>query len=144
MHGGVGAGDCPAHGDHQPEGELGDGDGIGAGCVHDDDALAGSGIGVDVVDAHTGATDDAEFGGRLEQLGVSLHSGADDECVGVGELCGKAVLDLVGRDYVPAGLLLEDGEGGGRDFFSEDDLHSYQNLRQCSIGSELAEIVRDE
>ena len=29
------------HGDHQAEGELGDGDGVGAGGVHDDDAASG-------------------------------------------------------------------------------------------------------
>ena len=30
---------------------------------------------------------------------------------------------LVGGDDLPAGFLLEDGEGGGRDFFGEYDLH---------------------
>ncbi len=48
--------------DHEAEGELGDGDGVGAGGVHDDDAAAGGLVGVDVVDAHAGAADDAEFG----------------------------------------------------------------------------------
>ncbi len=123
VHGGVGAGDCPAHGDHQAEGELGDGDGVGAGGVHDDDALAGGGIGVDVVDADAGTADDAEFGGGLEQLRVGLDGGADDERIGVGEFGGQAVLNLFGSDDLPAGLLLEDGESGGGDFFGENDLH---------------------
>ena len=109
VHGGVGAGDEAGHGDHEAEGEFGDGDGVGAGGVHDDDAAMGGGGDVDVVDADAGAADDAEFGGGLEQLGVRLDGGADDEGVGVGELGGEAVLDLVVRDDLPAGLLLEDG-----------------------------------
>jgi len=32
------------------------------------------------------------------------------------------VFNLVGGDDVPAGFLLEDGEGGGRDFFGENNL----------------------
>ena len=63
-----------------------------------------------------------KLGGGLEEFCVSLYGGADDEGVGVAELGGEAVLNLVGRDYVPAGLLLEDGEGGVRDFFGENDL----------------------
>ena len=113
VHGGVGAGDGAGHGDHEAEGELGYGYGVGAGGVHDDDAAVGGGVGVDVVYAYAGAADDAEFGGGLEELGVGLDRGADDEGVGVGELGGEAVLYLVGRDYVPAGLLLEYGESGG-------------------------------
>ncbi len=84
MHGGVGAGDGAGHGDHEAEGELGDGDGVGAGGVHDDDAAVGGGVGVDVVDAYSGAADDAELGGGLKELGVGLDGGADDEGVGVG------------------------------------------------------------
>jgi hypothetical protein len=38
VHGGVGARDGAAHRDHEAEGEFGDGDGVGAGGVHDDDA----------------------------------------------------------------------------------------------------------
>ena len=83
--------------DHQAEGQLGDGDGVGAGRVHHDDAAVRGGVGVDVVDADAGAADDAQLRRGLQQLGVDLHGGADDERVGVGELGGEAVLDLVGR-----------------------------------------------
>jgi hypothetical protein len=38
----------------------------------------GGGVGVDVVYAYSSAADDAEFGGGLEQFGVSLDGGADD------------------------------------------------------------------
>ncbi|WP_433985217.1 hypothetical protein RBB78_07010 [Tunturiibacter empetritectus] len=84
MHGGVGAGDGAGEGDHEAEGEFGDGDGVGAGGVHDDDAAMGGGVGVDVVDAYSGAADDAEPGRGLEELGVGLNGGADDEGVGIG------------------------------------------------------------
>jgi hypothetical protein len=82
----------------------------------------GGGVCVDVVYAYSGAADDAKFGGGLEELGVSLDGGADDESVGVGEFGGETVFDLVWGDDLPAGFLLEDGEGGGRDFFGENDL----------------------
>ena len=122
VHGGVGAGDGAGERDHEAEGEFGYGYGVGAGGVHDDDAAMGGGVGVDVVYAYAGAADDAEFGGGLEEFGVGLDGGADDEGVGVGEFGGEAVFNLVGRDDLPAGLLLEDGESGGRDFFGENDL----------------------
>ncbi len=73
--------------------------------------LAGGGGGVDVVDAYAGAADDAELGGVLEEGGVGLDGGADDEGVGVGELLGERTFDLVGGDDLPAGFLLEYGEG---------------------------------
>ena len=85
----------------------------------------GSGGGVDVVHADTGTTYQAEFGSGLQQLGVDLDSRADDERVGVRQLGGEAVFNLVGGNDLPAGLLLKDGEGGGRNFFGEDDLHAF-------------------
>jgi len=62
VHGGVRARDAAAHGDHEAEGEFGDGHRVGSRRVHDDDAAA-RGLGcIDVVDANAGAADDAEFG----------------------------------------------------------------------------------
>ena len=116
MHGGVGAGDGAGHRDHEAEGELGDGDGVGAGGVHDDDAAAGGGSGVDVVDAYAGAADDAELRRGLEQLGVGLHGGADDEGVGVGEFGGEAVLDLVGGDDCQPGSCWKTARVAGETF----------------------------
>ena len=46
--------------------------------------LTGGDVGVDVVDAYSGAADDAELGGGFEEFGVGLNGGADDEGVGVG------------------------------------------------------------
>ena len=72
------------------------------------------------------------LGADSKQLGVGLHGGADDERVGVGEFgfkaAGAELGDLVGGDDVPAGFLLEDGEGCGRDFFCENDLHGASSV----------------
>ena len=84
VHGGVGAGDGAGEGDHEADCEFGYGYGVGAGGIHDDDALAGGGVGVDVIYAYSGAADDAEFGGGFEEFGVGLNGGADYERVGVG------------------------------------------------------------
>ncbi len=123
----------------EAEGELGDGDGVGAGRVHHDDAAMGGGGGVDVVDAYAGAADEAQLGRGLEQLGVGLHGGADDERVGVGEFsfeaAGAALGDLVGGDDLPAGFLLQHRQGCGRYFFCKNDLHELPSwLRVLSIG----------
>jgi len=112
VHGAGGARNRAGEGDHQADGELCHSDGVGSRRIHDDDALAGGGVGVDVIDANTGAPDDAELRRRLEQLGVCLNSRTDNEGVCVGEFGCKAVFNLIRRDDLPAGFLLEDGEGG--------------------------------
>ncbi len=68
------------------------------------------------------------LGGGLEELGVGLNGGADDEGVGVVEFGGEAVFDLIGGDDLPAGFLLKDGESGWRDFFGENDLQGLPQL----------------
>jgi hypothetical protein len=84
LRSGVRAGNAAAHGDHEAEGKFGDGDGIRAGRVHDDDAAA-RGLGcIDVVDANAGAANDAEFGSGGQQGCVCLNSGANDEGIRVG------------------------------------------------------------
>ena len=75
MHGGVGAGDTARHGDHEADGKLCNGDCVGTGRVHHDDAGVGGGIDIDVVDTHTGAANGAQFGCGLEELRVDLHRG---------------------------------------------------------------------
>ena len=131
MHGGIGAGDGAGHRNHKAQRKLGDGDGVGARRIHDDDAAMGGGRDVDVVDAYTGAADDAELRRGLQQLGIDLNGGADDQGIGVGQFGGEAVLNLVVGDYVPARLLLEDGKGGRRDFFCENDLHVAATPHEC-------------
>ena len=123
VHAAVGLRNFATHRDHKAEGEFGDGDGVGAGGVHDDNALAGGSGGVDVIHADAGAADEAEGGSVLEERGVDLDGGANDQGVGVAQLLGEGAFDLIGGDDLPAGLLLEHREGGGGDFFGENNLH---------------------
>ena len=57
LRGAVGLRDLAGQRHHQRERMLGRGDGIAEGRVHDDDALGGGGLDVDVVDADAGAAD---------------------------------------------------------------------------------------
>ena len=123
VHGGVGGGELAGQREHEADGELGDGDGVGAGRVHDDDAAARGGFGIDVVDAYAGAANDAQFGRVLHQRVVDLHGGADDESIGIGECGGQAVGELVVRENFPAGFGCKNGQGCGRNFFRQNDLH---------------------
>ena len=72
MHGGVGPRELTRQGQHESERVLGDRYGIAAGRVHHHDAALGGGVEIDVVDAHAGASDDA-------QLGRLVHHGCIDE-----------------------------------------------------------------
>ena len=104
MHQLVGAADVASHGQHERQSVLGHGDGIGAGSVHDRDALAGSGIQIDVVDAHAGAPDHPQLAGMFQQVGVHLHRRANDQRVRRLQLRRQFALHLIGRDDRPARL----------------------------------------
>ena len=138
VHRRVGARDAAAHRDHQPQRQLGHGDGVGSGRVHHHDAAPRGLRCVDVVHAHARAPDDAQLRSGLQQLGVRLHRGAHNQRIGVSQLGGQAARgNLVGGHDVPAGFFLQDGEGGGRDFFCENDLQDSSRARyacafQCS------------
>ena len=67
LHAGVGGGDVAGQGHQQGDGVLGGADGVAAGRVHDDDALARGGGHVDVVDADAGPDDGAQLAGVFEQ-----------------------------------------------------------------------------
>ena len=60
LGGAIGFRDLARQRHHQRDGVLGGGDGIAEGRVHDDDALGGRGLDVDVVDADAGAADHLE------------------------------------------------------------------------------------
>ena len=66
---GVGGGDVAGQGHEQGDGLLGGADGVAAGRVHDDDALARGGGDVDVVHADAGADDGPQLAGVFEQVG---------------------------------------------------------------------------
>ena len=62
----VGGGDVAGQGHQQGDGLLGGADGVAAGRVHDQDALARGGGDVDVVDADAGPDDDAQAAGLVQ------------------------------------------------------------------------------
>ena len=68
LQAGVGGGDVAGQGHDQGDGLLGGADGVAAGRVHDDDALARRGRDVDVVHADAGAHDGPQLAGIFEQL----------------------------------------------------------------------------
>src|SRR5207249_3191216 len=81
----VGGGEVPGQGQQQGDGVLGGADGVSAGRVHDDDAAAGGGGHVDVIDADAGAGDGPQLAGVVEQVGGDLGAAADDAAVGGAE-----------------------------------------------------------
>ena len=75
--------DMPRQRDHQPEGVLGGGDGIAAGCVHDDDAALGRRRQINIVDADAGAPYRLQLRRLRNQLSVGCNTAANDQGVGV-------------------------------------------------------------
>ncbi len=92
FHAGVAGGRMAGQRHQQRDRVLGGADGVAAGRVHDDDALARRGSHVDVVHSHAGADDDAQPA-RVLQLGRrDARVAADDDAVGAadGFLQGRA------------------------------------------------------
>ena len=123
MQQGVGSGQLAGQRKHQPDGQLGDGDGVGAGRIHHHDAPAGRRIGVDVVDSHAGASDHPQLGSRLQQCFIHLDGGTNHERIGVRQFRGQSVLYLIVGYDLPTGLACKHSQGGGRDFLCQYDLH---------------------
>ena len=123
VHGAVGGRELAGEREHEADGELGDGNGVGARSVHDDDAAARGGFGIDVVDAYAGAANDAQLRRVLHQGVVDLDGAADDEGVSVGECGGQAVRQLIVGQNLPARLSRENGECCGGYLLRQNDLH---------------------
>ena len=132
VHGGVGRGQFARQGDHQADGQFGDGDGIGAGRIHHHDAAARGGLGVDVVHAHAGAANDAQLGRVRHQRVVDLHGAAHHKRVGIGQRGGQAVGQLVVRQHFPSRLGRKHGQRCRRNFFRQNDLHGCSLVRCCA------------
>ena len=82
VHACIGLAEESGHGQHDGKRLLGDGNSISAGRVHYGDAFAGGGIQINVVNAHSGAANDAQLGRVFQQCRVHLHGGTDNEGVG--------------------------------------------------------------
>ena len=128
MHGGVRFGKLPRQGEHHAQRELGDGNGVGSRRIHHHDAAARGRIGIDVIHAHARAANHAQLWRGGQQCIVDLNRRSDDKSVGIGNLCGKAILDLVMANDLPAGLAFEHGKRSGRNLLRQNDLHSYSSL----------------
>ncbi len=118
---GVGGGDEAGDGHEQGDGLLGGADGVAAGRVHDDDALARGGGDVDVVHADAGAGDGPQLAGAFEQLGGQGGAAADDDAVGglEGGL-QLGALEAVALVEFEAGLA-QQVEAGGFQFVADED-----------------------
>ena len=73
MHRRVCSGHLARESEHETNGQLGNGDRIRTGRVHDNDAAARGCFGVDVVNANTGAANDTQLGRFLHEGVVCLH-----------------------------------------------------------------------
>ena len=98
--------------EHHSQREFSDGHGIGAGSVHDRDALAGGGFEIDVIDAHARPANHAQLGRMLQQSAVDLHGGTHNQRVGGFEVRRQLAFNLIGSDQRPA-RLLQQGHGRG-------------------------------
>ena len=81
--GSIGARQVARQRNHQPDGEFGDGHGVRPRRIHYHDAAAGGGFDIDVVDAHSGASDHAHLRRLLQHGCVNVDRGAHDQCIGV-------------------------------------------------------------
>ena len=108
---GIGPGQLPRQRQHQPDGQLGDRDGVGAGRVHHHDPSARRRIGVDVVHADAGASDHPQLGSRLQQCFIHLDGGTNHQRIGIGQFRGQPVLDLIVGHDLPTGLALQTQPG---------------------------------
>jgi hypothetical protein len=77
---------------------------IRARSVHDRNALASSGIQINIVDTHAGAPDHSQFARMFEEVGIHLNRRANDQCVRRLQMRRQLALHLVGRDDGPARL----------------------------------------
>src|SRR5262249_53184549 len=91
--------------------------------VHDGDAGFGCGFQVDVVDADSGPSNHAELLGAAQDFSVHVDGRANDQRVGVTDRRSQPVLHLVGRDYGPAWLVLQELHSIGGHFLGDNNLH---------------------
>src|SRR5262245_13188510 len=109
---------------------LGGGDRIAEGRVHDDDALGGGRLDVDIVDANAGAADDLEFERRgddlLRCLGGRTHGQTLVADNGFLQLLLAQTNLHIGLDAAR----LKDGDGGGGELIGNQDA----GHRNCSLG----------
>src|SRR5208337_1557846 len=130
MHGRVSPSELTSQGKHESEGVFGNRYGIAARRVHHHDAALGGGIEIDIVDAHPGASYDAQLGRLVHHGGVNESGGAHQNGVGIGQFPDECL--FVGGNHRPVTLLSKDLERCGRAFISNYDFHNFTASANCS------------
>ena len=117
----IGRRDLAGGGEHHRDGMLGGRDGVAERRVHDDDALGGGGLDVDIVDADTGPADDLEVGGRRDHVSVRLAGRTHGEAVILRDDLDQIFLGQTNLDVGFDAARLEDFDGGGGERVSDED-----------------------
>src|SRR5690606_14206721 len=121
LGGGVGGGELAGAGEQHGDGVFGGGDRVAERSVHHHDAGGGGGRDVDVVDADAGAADDLQVLGRGDDILVGLGGRADGQAVIFADDLQQLVLGQAGLHVGVDAALLEDLDGGGGEFVSDED-----------------------
>src|SRR5581483_9957302 len=118
---------------HQRDGVLGGGDGVAVGRVHDDHALGGGGLDVDVVDADAGAAHHLEAVGGSKHLLRHLGGRAHGEAVVALDGFLELVLAQAHFHVRLDAALLEHGDGGGGELVGDE--YAGHGYFSCTLSS---------
>src|SRR5712692_1527202 len=107
-------------------GQLGGGDGVAAGRVHDHHAVLRGRFDIDVIDPDAGAAHDFQMRSGLDYLARDLRFGADDQGVGVGDQRQefRFGLSFFQNSQVQSGLLLEILNSLGGNWVADQHVHT--------------------
>ena len=119
---GVGGRDVAGEREHHGDGVLGGGDRVAERRVHDDHAAGGGFLHVDVVDADAGAADHLEVGGLGQHVLGDLGGRAHRQTVVVADAGHQLVGLHAGLEVHLDAAILEDLDGGGRQFVGNENL----------------------
>ena len=97
MHQRIRTAKMTSHGQHHAHCLFRDCYGIRSRRIHHRDALTRGCVQIDIVDAHAGTADHAQFLGMRQQRSIGLHRGAHDERVGRFQLRCEFAVYLVRR-----------------------------------------------
>ena len=123
LHRCVRTGDGSGKRQHERERVLGHADAVDARGIEHQDAAPAGGVEIDVVDARTGARDDAQARRGGKQVGVHLRRAADDQAVGGVEIRVQIVRRAAGARIDGPPLGAQQIGGRRRQRVGDDDLH---------------------
>ncbi len=112
-------------------GVFGHADGVSAGRVHDEHALARGGVEVHVVHAHAGAADHAKAFGLVQQLGRHLRRAADQQRIRIANLILDFPFRLGEIHDVPRGIGLQNSHHAFIDAVCNQNFHCPLRILLC-------------